>query len=123
VIAAFLTIWVTRRIANRQIAASREDADRVVAAARAQTEATFKQTDATITLDQLHDASEALAFHAMLAAAMDRVRAEAAWARKTYPLTWCRRQARRSRPLLFVSASPRAHSRNCAPRASGAAET
>jgi len=84
-LAAFGTVRMTSRIANRQIAASREDADRVVAAARAQTEATFKQTDATVTLDQLRDASEALAFHAMLAAAMTRVLAEAAWARTTYP--------------------------------------
>ena len=33
----------------------------------------------------MRNASEALAFHAMLAAAMARVLAEAAWARKTYP--------------------------------------
>jgi hypothetical protein len=33
----------------------------------------------------MRDASEALAFHAMLEAAMARVLAEAAWARSTYP--------------------------------------
>ena len=67
------------------IAATREEADKVIAATRAQTDATFKQTEATIRLEELRKASEALAFHAMLAAAMARVIAEAAWARKTYP--------------------------------------
>jgi hypothetical protein len=80
--AAFGTILVTRRIANRQIAASREEADRVIAATRAQTEATFKQTEATIRLEELRNASEALAFRAMLAAAMARVLAEVTWGRR-----------------------------------------
>jgi len=41
----------------------------------------------------MRDASEALAFHVMLEAAMARVLAEAAWARKTYPnLTQSQRQ-------------------------------
>jgi hypothetical protein len=84
-LAAVGTIWVTRHIANRQIAASREEADRVIAATRAQIEATFKQTETTVRLEQMRDASEALAFHAMLEAAMARVLAEAAWAGKTYP--------------------------------------
>ena len=84
-LAGFGTVWVTRSIANRQIAASREEADRVIAATREQTEATFKQTETTVRLELRRDASEALAFHAMLAAAMARVLAEAAWARKTYP--------------------------------------
>jgi hypothetical protein len=83
--AGLLTVVATMIIARRQINASREDAAGVIAATRAQTEATFKQTDATITLDQLHDASEALAFHVMLAAAMDRVLAEAHRAKTTYP--------------------------------------
>jgi hypothetical protein len=78
VIAAFLTIWVTRRIANRQIAASRADADRVITATR-------DQTKTTIRLQEMRDASEASAFHAMLEAAMARVLAEAASARKTCP--------------------------------------
>jgi hypothetical protein len=84
-VAAFGTIVVTRRLANRQIAASREEADRVIAATRAQTEATFKQTKTTVRLEQMRDASDALAFHAMLEAAMARVLAETAWARRTYP--------------------------------------
>jgi hypothetical protein len=84
-VAAFGTIVVTRRLANRQIAAAREEADRVIAATRAQTEAAFRQTETTVDLQQMRDASEALAFHAMLEAAMVRVLAEAAWARKTYP--------------------------------------
>jgi hypothetical protein len=57
----------------------------VITATRAQTEATFKQTETTVRLELRRDASEALAFHAMLAAAMARVLAEAAWARETYP--------------------------------------
>ena len=84
-LAAVGTIWVTRHIANRQIAASREEADRVILATRAQTEATFKQTEATVRLEDLRKASEALAFHAMLEAAMARVLAEADGARKAYP--------------------------------------
>ena len=133
-VAAFGTIVVTMIIARRQIGASRDEADRVIEATRAQTRATFKQTEATVTLDQLHDASEALAFHAMLVAAMDRVLAEAAWARKTYPQLMTRRrcwkrwgpdwrQARLPTPSQFASASPRARSRNCAPLASGGAGT
>jgi hypothetical protein len=43
------------------------------------------QTETTVHLERERDASEARAFHAMLAAAMDRVLAEAAWARKSYP--------------------------------------
>ena len=50
----------------RQIAAAREDADKVIAATREQTEATFKQTEATVRLEQDRVASEARAFHAML---------------------------------------------------------
>ena len=87
-LAGFGTVAATMIIARRQIAASREEADRVIAATRAQTEATFKQTEATVRLEDLRKASEALAFHAMLEAAMARVLAEAAWARKTYPRTF-----------------------------------
>src|ERR1700730_14955395 len=82
-VAAFGTILVTRRITNRQITASREEAARVIAATRAQTEATFKQTEATVRLEDLRKASEALAFHAVLEAAMTRVIAEAAWVKNT----------------------------------------
>jgi hypothetical protein len=56
----------------------------VIAAARAQTEATFKQTEATVRLEDLRNAREALAFYVMLEAAMARVLAEAARARRTY---------------------------------------
>ena len=83
--AGFGTVVATMIIASRQIAASREEADRVIAATREQTEATFEQTETTVRLEQMRDASEALAFHAMLEAAMTRVLAEAAWAKKTYP--------------------------------------
>ena len=44
-----------------------------------------KQIETTVRLERERDASEASAFHAMLAAAMDRVRAEADWAKETYP--------------------------------------
>ena len=84
-LAGVLTVVVTRRVANRQIAASREEADRVIAATREQTRATFKQTETAVDLEQMRNASEALAFHAMLEAAMARVLAEAAWARETHP--------------------------------------
>jgi hypothetical protein len=51
----------------------------VITAPREQTRATFRQTETTVDLEQMRDASEALAFHAMLEAAMARVRAEAAF--------------------------------------------
>jgi hypothetical protein len=84
-VAGFGTVVATMVIARRQIAASREEADRVIAASSAQTEATFKQIEATVRLEEMRDANEALAFHAMLEAAMARVLAEAAWARITHP--------------------------------------
>ena len=127
VVAAIWAIWVTRLTASKQIEASRVEADRVIDATREQTRATFKQTEATVTLDRLHEASEALAFHAMLAAAMDRVLAEAAWAKETYPQYVGQAQGasieRLPTPLSFASASPRARLRNCAPLASGGAGT
>jgi hypothetical protein len=83
--AGFGTVVATMIIARRQIDAAHEEADRVIAATRAQTEATFKQTEATVRLEDLRKASEALAFHAVLEAAMTRVIAEAAWVKKTYP--------------------------------------
>jgi hypothetical protein len=83
-VAAFGTILVTGRRANRQIKAARKEADRVIAATRAQTEATFKQTETTVRLEDLRNASEAEAFYVMLEAAMARVLAEAARARRTY---------------------------------------
>jgi hypothetical protein len=83
-VAAFGTILMTARTANRQIVAAREEANRMVAAARAQTEATFKQTDTAIRLDDLRNGREALAFYVMLEAAMARVLAEAARAKRTY---------------------------------------
>jgi hypothetical protein len=76
-LAGFGTVAATMIIARRQIAASREGADRVIAATRAQTEATVR-------LEDLRKASEALAFYVMLEAAMARVLTEAAQARRTY---------------------------------------
>jgi hypothetical protein len=83
-LAGFGTVTATMIIARRQIAASREEADRVIAATRVQTEAIFKQTEAAVRLEDLRKASEALAFYVMLEAAMARVLAEATRARKTY---------------------------------------
>jgi hypothetical protein len=76
-LAGFGTVAATIIIARRQIAASREQADKVVAETRAQTEATVR-------LEQERNAREASAFHAMLFAAMGRVDAEANWARINY---------------------------------------
>jgi hypothetical protein len=85
VVAAIWAVWATRSTAREQITASRAEADRVIAATREQTRATFEQTETTIDLQVMRDASEAAAFHIMLEAAMARVLDEAAGARKTYP--------------------------------------
>ena len=84
-LAGFGTVVATMIIARRQIAASREEAEGVIAATREQTWVTAEQTRTTERLQKMRDASEAKAFHVMLEAAMARVFAEAAWARKTYP--------------------------------------
>jgi hypothetical protein len=81
--AGFGTVVATMIIARRQIVASREEADEVIAATRAQTEVTAKQTETTVRLER--DRVEARAFSAMLEAAMTRVLAEAAWARSVHP--------------------------------------
>jgi hypothetical protein len=78
-LAGFGTVAATMIIARRQIAASREEADRVIAATRAQTEAAVR-------LEDLRKASEALAFHVLLEAAMARVLTEAARARTYLPI-------------------------------------
>jgi hypothetical protein len=72
--AAWLTIRATKRSADREIAAS-----------QAQTAVAQKQIETTIRLEQDRVASEARAFRTMLAAAMDRVLAEAERAKETYP--------------------------------------
>ena len=84
-LAGIATVVATMIIANRQITAARKQGDRVIAATRAQTEATFKQTAATVRLEEQRNLRETLAFQAMLEAAMRGVLAEAAWARMTYP--------------------------------------
>jgi hypothetical protein len=76
-LAALLTIRATIRSANREIAAS-----------QAQTAIAQKQIDTTVRLERERVLSEDRAFRAMLEAAMTRVLAEAAWARKTYPKTF-----------------------------------
>jgi hypothetical protein len=81
--AAAVTIWATIWSASREVAAS-----------QAQTAVAWKQIETTFNLEQMRNASETLAFHGMLAAAMARVLAEAAWARKTYPDVLTRKEGR-----------------------------
>jgi hypothetical protein len=84
-VAGFGTVVATIIIARRQIAASNEDAKKVIAATLKQASATADQTAMAVRLNQMRAASEALAFRVMLEAAMVRVLAEAAWARETHP--------------------------------------
>ena len=63
----------------------RNKSDQVDAAATAVAQ---KQIDTTVRLEQMREANEASAFRAVLEAAMTRVLAEAAWARRTYPKTF-----------------------------------
>src|SRR5271165_5857838 len=74
VLAALGTIRATIRSADREIAAS-----------QAQTAVAQKQIETNLDLARMRAANEERAFRAMLEAAMTRVLAEAAWARKTYP--------------------------------------
>jgi hypothetical protein len=83
--AAVATIWVTRSTASEQIKASREQADKMVAAAHEQTSVAAEQISQTYLLARRRDDAEAEAFRVMLEAAMARVLFEAAGARKTYP--------------------------------------
>jgi hypothetical protein len=72
----------------RTIRATVKSADREVAASQAQTAVAGKQIETTIRLEQDRAASEALAFHGMLEAAMTRVLSEIVWARETYASTF-----------------------------------
>jgi hypothetical protein len=74
VAAAIGAIWVTRSTAKKQIDAAREEADRVIAATR-------DQTETTVDLARMRDAGEASAFRVMLEASMARVIDELALAR------------------------------------------
>jgi hypothetical protein len=74
----------------RTIRATTESADREVKASQEQTAVAQKQIETTVRLEQDRVASEASAFHAMLAAAMDRVLAEADLLRTTYPNAFAR---------------------------------
>ena len=82
IFAAAGTIWAAIRSAGREIRAS-----------QAQTAVAQKQIETTVRLERRRAASEALAFHAMLAAAMDRVLAEADWARKIHPQIFAQKAA------------------------------
>ena len=94
VVAAIWAIWVTRSTAKKQIDASREEADKVIAATR-------EQTETAVRLERERVSSEALAFSAMLDAAMVRVLNEVGWARKTYPQTLSQQEGA-SVEALFV---------------------
>ena len=93
-VAGFGTVVATMIIARRQIAAAREDADKVIAATR-------EQTETAVRLERQRVSSEALAFSAMLDAAMVRVLNEVGWARKTYPQTLSQQEGA-SVEALFV---------------------
>jgi hypothetical protein len=88
VVAAIWAIWATRSTARKQIDASGEDARKVIAATRDLTEATFKQTETTVRLEETRNRSQALAFRVMLKAAMTRVIAEAQRTRETFAFTF-----------------------------------
>jgi hypothetical protein len=116
-------------LAFKQIEASREEADRVITATREQTAVAHEQIATTLRLERERVLSEDRAFHATLEAAMARVLAEAAWARKTYPQFFTEEAGSShlsfslfpSMRLSFANASPRARSQSCAPLASGGA--
>src|ERR1700722_17154454 len=76
-LAAIITIWETRRIADRQIATSGEDAKKVIAATR-------EQTETTVRLERERVTEEAKAFHFLLEAAMARVLADANAAKEDF---------------------------------------
>ena len=63
-LAGFGTVAATIIIASRQIAASREEADRVIAATREQTKVTAEQTAMTVRLERERVLSEDGAFRA-----------------------------------------------------------
>jgi hypothetical protein len=73
VLAAGWTVWATTK-----------SADRKVKEIQAQTRATLQQTEATLRLEDIRKASEASAFHVMLASAMMRVLAEVDQAKSAY---------------------------------------
>jgi hypothetical protein len=101
-LAAVGTIRETRSTARKQIDTSGEDARKVIAATHDLTEATFKQSEATIHLEQQRKASEALAFHAMLKAAMARVLAQAALAQRGLSAAFFEGEHRRSCQCPYI---------------------
>jgi hypothetical protein len=86
----------------RTIRATTESADREVEASKAQTAVAQQQIETTVRLEDLRKAREALAFLAMLQAAMTRVLAEADRARETYKTTFTPSDAPSSREALAV---------------------
>jgi hypothetical protein len=86
--AAWWTVRATRSTARDQIAAAQQQADKEIAANREAADreiaASREQIATTIHLERDRVAHENRAFCVMLEAAMARVLAETAWARKTY---------------------------------------
>jgi hypothetical protein len=76
------TVWGTLRAANRQVETVNDAADRQITAAREQTAAAQRQTQAMRDMGRRRIASEGYAFHAMLEAAMSAVIDDVAAARK-----------------------------------------
>jgi hypothetical protein len=73
------TVWMTRHIANKQIKAAREEADRVIAATR-------DQTETTVRLERKRDANKSVAAASELQSAVDRCKSAILGKRK--PEIW-----------------------------------
>jgi hypothetical protein len=82
----------------RTIRATTQSADREVKASQDQTAVAQKEIETTINLARKRDETEFDAFRTLLEAAMTRVLAEVAWAKKTYPQFVPEREAGVSSP-------------------------
>jgi hypothetical protein len=83
-VAAYLTIRVTREMADRTIKATRETADREISAAQDQTKVAQEQIAATLRIERRRSTSEAWAFYVALEAAMAIVIEDIAAARAIF---------------------------------------
>ena len=102
VLAAIWAIWATRSTAKKQIVAAREDADRVISATRAQTDAPFKQTETTVRLERRRVVREGYAFSALLGAAISRVLDDAKEARDMVSSEQMVTRAASEAPRFFI---------------------
>ena len=87
---------------KKQIDASREDADRVIAATREQTEVAAKQTETTVRLERRRVVREGYAFSALLGAAMVRVLDDAKEARDMVSSEQMVTRAASEAPRFFI---------------------